>query len=328
MAAFRDHAPARNAAKTRTHGKAALPWSFARTSYFISNLVGCPAFAGLRGLLKANPTNLIRVMPAEGDEMRQSKTATHDDVPQIAAALLGRLRTVGPRVHCITNAVAQNFTANVLLAAGVVPSMTLSAEEIGAFVAHSGALLVNLGTFDRERRAATEIAVEIAAQENVPWVLDPVFIDRSAGRVEFARQLVTRGPKAIRLNHGEFAALANGEPTHGTLAAYARDNKTVIGLSGEADLVSDGTRFATLANGHPLMAKVTAMGCAASALVAACLAIEPDAWRATVAALIIIGIAGELAAEKSEGPGSFAVAIVDALYNLDGPALIAKAKAR
>ena len=73
--------------------------------------------------------------------------------------------------------------------------MTLSAEEIGAFVARSGALLVNLGTFDRERREATEIAVETAAQENVPWVLDPVFIDRSAARAEFARQLVGARPQ-------------------------------------------------------------------------------------------------------------------------------------
>lgn len=258
--------------------------------------------------------------------MRQSEAATQNDVPQIASALLDRLRTRSPRVHCITNGVAQNFTANVLLATGAVPSMTLSAEEIGAFVTRSGALLVNLGTFDRERRVAAEIAVETAAQENVPWVLDPVFSDRSAARAEFARLLAARGPKAIRLNRAEFAALAHSEPTHGTLAAYARDNKTVVGLSGEADLVSDGTRFATLVNGHPLMAKVTAMGCAVSALVAACLAIEPDAWRATAAALIIIGVAGELAAEKSEGPGSFAVAIVDALHNLDGPALIKHAK--
>jgi hydroxyethylthiazole kinase len=276
--------------------------------------------------LKANPTNLIRVMPAEGDEMRHSQTAVRDDVPQIAATLLDRLRARGPRVHCITNGVAQNFTANALLAAGCVPSMTLSAEEIGAFVAGSGALLVNLGTFDTERRVATGIAVQTAARENVPWVLDPVFIDRSVARADFARALIGQGPKAVRLNGAEFAVLAGGEATQGTLAAYARDNKIAVGLSGEADLVSDGERFASIANGHPLMAKVTAMGCAASALVAACCAIEPDAWRATAAALVIIGVAGEVAAAKAEGPGSFAVAIIDALHTIDGPALIARAK--
>jgi hydroxyethylthiazole kinase len=265
-------------------------------------------------------------MPAEGDEMRQSATATHDDVPQIAAALLDRLRTRGPRVHCITNAVAQNFTANVLLGLGAVPSMTLSSEEIAAFVSRSGALLVNLGTFDRERREATEIAVKTAAQEKLPWVLDPVFVDRSVARADFARALVGRGPKSIRLNAAEFSTLSGNEPARGTLAAYARDNKTVLGLSGEADLISDGERFAAIANGHALMAKVTAMGCAASALVAACCAVEPDGWRATAGALTMIGIAGELAAAKSQGPGSFAAVIIDALYTLDGATLIARAK--
>ena len=112
--------------------------------------------------------------------MHNSGPATHDNVPQIAAALLDRLRARSPRVHCITNAVAQNFTANVLLAAGAVPSMTLSVEEIGPFVASANALLVNLGTLDRERREAAVIAVEAAMRDNVPWVLDPVFIDRSS----------------------------------------------------------------------------------------------------------------------------------------------------
>ena len=258
--------------------------------------------------------------------MHHSGAATRDNVPQIAAALLDRLRARSPRVHCITNAVAQNFTANVLLAAGAVPSMTLSAEEIGSFVAGANALLVNLGTLDRERREATAMAVEATTRGNVPWVLDPVFIDRSSPRAAFARALIANIPKAVRLNTAEFSTLSGSAPKSEAVAAYARDKKTVLGLSGATDWVSDGERFAAIANGHALMAKVTAMGCAASALVAACLAVEPDAWRATAAALVIIGVAGELAAEKAAGPGSFAVAIIDTLYNLDGPTLIARAK--
>ena len=251
---------------------------------------------------------------------------SRDDVAQIAAGLLDRLRARNPKVHCITNAVAQNFTANALLAAACVPSMTLSGEEIAQFVAHSHALLVNLGTFDRERREATEIAVETASQDDVPWVLDPVFIDRAPPRAAFARELIARAPKAVRLNHTEFSALAAAKPTRDSLVAYARAKNITIGLSGETDLVTDGERVGTIANGHPLMAKVTAMGCAASALIAACLAVEQDAWRATAGALVMIGVAGELAAAKAQGPGSFAVAIIDALYNLDGPTLIARAR--
>jgi hydroxyethylthiazole kinase len=251
---------------------------------------------------------------------------SRDDLAQAAADILARLRARAPRIHCITNAVAQNFTANVLLAAGCVPSMTLSPEEIGAFVAGAQGLLVNLGTFDAERRAATTIAVEAVTQKNLPWVLDPVFVERASPRAAFARDLIGRRPTVVRLNHAEFAALAGCASSREQAMAYARANGVVIALSGETDLVTDGHRAAAIANGHPLMAKVTAMGCAGSAILAACLAVEPDAFRAAAAALAIVGIAGELAGEQSAGPGSFAVAIIDALHNLDGPALISRAK--
>ena len=87
------------------------------------------------------------------------------ELPHITTDLLTRVRERAPRVHCITNAVAQTFTANVLLAAGAIPSMTLSADEIGAFVARADALLVNLGTFDAERRDATATALEVASED-------------------------------------------------------------------------------------------------------------------------------------------------------------------
>ena len=258
--------------------------------------------------------------------MHHPQAASRDGVAQIASDILARLRARAPRVHCITNAVAQNFTANVLLASGCIPSMTLSAEEIGPFVAGAQGLLVNLGTFDRARRQATGIAVETAAAHALPWVLDPVFVDRAPPRAAFARELIGRRPSVVRLNHSEFSALAGHASSREAAVGYARAERIVVGLSGETDLVTEGERVAAIANGHPLMAKVTAMGCAGSALVAACLAVEPDAFRATVAALVMIGVAGELAAEKSAGPGTFAAAIVDALFNLDESALIAHAK--
>lgn len=257
--------------------------------------------------------------------MHTPRKVVHEDAADFAA-LLDRLRAKAPRVHCITNAVAQNFTANALLAAGAVPSMTLDAEEIAAFVRQADALLVNLGTLDRERRQATEIAVETATRHGVPWVLDPVFVDRSEPRAAFAAALLPQGPKVVRLNCAEFAALAGRPPARDAVAEYARAHCTVVALSGATDLVADDAHVAAVANGDALMARVTAMGCAASALVAACLAVEPDAARAAVAGLAIIGVAGEIAAGEARGPGSFAVAILDALYRLDGATLSARAK--
>jgi hydroxyethylthiazole kinase len=266
-------------------------------------------------------------MPAEG-EMRAppSERPATIDLPAITADILERLRQRRPRVHCITNAVAQTYTANMLLAAGAVPSMTIARKEIKHFVARADALLVNLGTFDPERQTASLWAVAAANKAGIPWVLDPVFIDRSTPRAAFAKTLVAKKPWAVRLNRAEFGALTGGKSDDAALARTAKAWRTVVGLTGEHDFVRDESRLVTIANGHPLMARVTAMGCAGSALVAACLAVEDDAWRATAAAIVLFGVAGEIAAARARGPGSFAIEILDAVYGLDRDALMARAR--
>src|SRR5580704_6177025 len=112
------------------------------------------------------------------------------ELANVAADVLARIRERAPRVHCITNSVAQQYTANMLLAAGAIPSMTISPDEIGVFTAGADALLVNLGTFDKERKSAIEVALGGVAERGIPWLLDPVFIERSLGRANFARELV------------------------------------------------------------------------------------------------------------------------------------------
>jgi hydroxyethylthiazole kinase len=248
------------------------------------------------------------------------------ELPHITADILARLRARSPRVHCITNAVAQAFTANVLLAAGAIPSMTISPDEVGAFAARADALLINLGTFDAERRDATATALEVTSEEGVPWVLDPVFIDRSEPRAAYARSLVGQKPRAIRLNGREFTTLAEVEPDDPALARYALDTLAVVALTGAVDRITDGAQSLAIENGHPLMARVTAMGCAVSAIAAAFLAIENDPFRATAAALLAFGVAGGVAGERATGPGSFATAIIDALYALDRRTLEEKAR--
>jgi len=265
-------------------------------------------------------------MPAEGEEMQIPQTPQPADLPKLAATILGRIRGQGPRVHCITNGVAQNFTANMLLAAGAVPSMTIAPDEVAQFVARCDALLVNLGTFDDERRVAADIAIEAAAQDDLPWVLDPVFIDRSPARAVFARELVQRKPSAVRPNHAEFSALSGASVGHDALMQFARAQDVVVALSGETDLVADAAHIVAISNGDPLMARVTAMGCAGSALVAACLAVEADPWSASACALLMLGVAGEQAAQNAKGPGSFAVAIIDALADLDGKTIVERAR--
>jgi hydroxyethylthiazole kinase len=253
------------------------------------------------------------------------------DFADLATTVLARIREHAPRVHCVTNTVAQQFTANVLLAAGAVPSMTLSPQEIGAFVAGADALLVNLGTFDAERKSAVEAALNAVAgngkpSNSKPWLLDPVFIERSPGRAALARGLLGRKPSVVRLNHAEFAVLSGDDQAGDAPARFAKSHGTIVALTGRVDIVADGVRRVTIVNGDPLMGQVTAVGCAGSALIAAALAVERDPWLATIAALSAFGVAGEVAARDAAGPGSFAVAMIDALHNLDGATLRAHLK--
>jgi len=250
------------------------------------------------------------------------------DLPGIAADILSRVRRKSPRVHCLTNAVAQNFTANVLLAAGAVPSMTVAPDEIAQFVARADALLINLGTLDRERRQAATTAVEAATTKQRPWVLDPVFVDRSRQRAEFARRMMSMTPQVLRLNGVGFAAIAQAEPVQDALDRYARDQCCVVALTGATDAVTDGGRKLKIENGAALMGQVTAMGCAGTALVAACLAVEKDSWLAASAALLAFAVAGECAAARARGPGSMAVEILDALAGLDREILLTRARVR
>lgn len=246
------------------------------------------------------------------------------ELADIAADVLARIRDRGPRVHCITNTVAQQYTANMLLAAGAVPSMTISPDEIVSFVASAEALLVNLGTFDDERRAAVDVALAAVSTARMPWVLDPVFIDSSPARAQFARELLARGPSVVRLNAAEFGPLFGGKPADEAASSVAAACGTVVALTGSTDIVTDGARRVAIANGHSLMRAVTAMGCAGAALVGAAAAVETDAWIAAFSALAVLGVAGEVAGQTARGPGSFAAAIIDALHGLDRATLRAR----
>jgi hydroxyethylthiazole kinase len=95
----------------------------------------------------------------------------------------------------------------------------------------------------------------------------------------------------------------------------------VVCVSGATDYIVGREGTALVRNGHALMPRVTGLGCTATALCGAFAAVEPDPFRATVSAMAIMGIAGEIAAERSPGPGSLQANFIDALYALDGKAV-------
>ncbi|MEQ9328115.1 MAG: hydroxyethylthiazole kinase [Rhodospirillales bacterium] len=228
---------------------------------------------------------------------------------------LDAVRSAAPAVHCITNSVAQNFTANVLLALGAQPSMTHDAGEVAEFVASSDALLVNLGTLDDARRRSIDIAITSAENTGIPWVLDPVMIERSHKRAEAAAMYLLRKPALIRANRREADLMAGGlddEP----LMNFARAAGVLFAVTGPVDLVVSADRIRRCERGSHLMNSVTAFGCALSAVIAAFLAVHDDSEGAVLAALEVVGEAGEAAALTAGGPGSFAITFIDRLAGI------------
>lgn len=265
---------------------------------------------------------------AAGD---QDAKVAPDELIRAAAAGLDALRERRPRVHALTNFVAMNVSANVMLAAGAVPSMTFRADAMADFVESSTALLVNLGQLDPEREAAVKRAVPLARKLGRPWVLDPVKVERSTARHDLAAGLVRLGPAVLRANRGEVAALAHSlldlpEPSDAALGTLAREFGMVVAATGETDIVTDGSRLVRLQNGSPLMDRVTAMGCASSALLACFLSVVPEPLLAAAAALLAFGVAGEIAAGRAAGPGTFEPHLLDALYAMDAPTLQSRAR--
>lgn len=234
-------------------------------------------------------------------------------LPRRAASMLERMRGRAPRVHCLMNTVAQKLVADGLSALGAVPSMTVSPDEVQDFARKADALAVNLGTLDGQRREAIGLAVDVATARKIPWALDPAHCDYSPPRARFAQALLERRPTALRANAAEYGLLRVPD-------------RVVAVETGTVDRIHFGGREISVANGDPLMARVTGTGCLGGAVIAAFLAVDDDSPAAAAAAMLTLGVAAQNAGLRAGGPGSFEPALLDALAALDGNAIIEQAR--
>lgn len=254
-------------------------------------------------------------------------TAQADD----AIRVLEALRNANPLVHCMTNIVVAGFTANVLLAVGASPAMVENAEESAEFAEIADALLINLGTLSPDKVSAMRLAVTAATASKTPWVLDPVAVGAISYRTRFASSLLTKAPTIIRGNASEILSLAGVANSAGRgvdstadsqtalaiAAEFAHRQGSVVALSGEIDYITNGLETIEVSNGHPIMTRVTGVGCALGALIASCASVEPSPLIAASAGTTLLTVAAEIAVKESRGSGSFAMELIDALYCLD-----------
>lgn len=258
--------------------------------------------------------------------MTQATLFTLED----ASPHIKRLQEARPLVHCLTNSVVQNFTANVLLAIQASPAMIPAIEEIEDFSRVANALLINVGTIESHSAQSMAFAAQNAHTHGLPWVLDPVAIGIVAFRTELVRSLLPSKPTAIRGNPSEILFLsgqqssAQGADSYdSSLAALpaarnlARKHQTIIAVTGEVDYITNGDTTYSVPGGDLRLTRVTGTGCSLSAMVAAFIgsADEKHHLEAVATACYMMKKAGEHAA-SAQGMGSFAVSLLDALSNM------------
>ena len=240
------------------------------------------------------------------------------------------IRSKSPVVHNITNYVVMNSTANALLAIGASPVMAHAEEEVEEMVNIASALVINIGTLSERWIYSMFKAAHHARKKGISVILDPVGAGATAYRTKTARELIKKEPPAIiRGNASEIMALYDDKSkTKGVDSAASSDaaidtaqklseiHKCVICVSGPTDYIIDKENIIKIKNGHPLMSRVTGFGCTASALCGAFAAVEKIPFIATAQAMAVMGIAGEMAAGVSDGPGSLQTNFLDILYRL------------
>lgn len=248
-----------------------------------------------------------------------------------AAENLKNLREKKPLIHNITNYVVMNYTANALLACGASPVMAHASEEVEEMVSFAGALVLNIGTLTPYWIDSMLKAGKRANELSVPIILDPVGSGATKLRTDSAKRVIDElSISVVRGNASEVLSLAHeGSQTKGVDSIHsvdeavdaaiilAKELKTTLAITGPMDLITDGERIYRVSNGHELMGYVTGTGCTATVIIGAFLAIDPDPVEAATTALAYFGLAGEKAAINAKAPGSFQIAMLDALYTID-----------
>lgn len=206
---------------------------------------------------------------------------------------LQKINLQKPLVHCITNYVVANFTANGLLAIGASPVMADAVKEAAEMASKSNALLLNIGTLNEQTIKSMLLAGNSANVKNIPIVFDPVGAGATNFRLETTMEILQQLKiNLIRCNVGELAAIAGvtwqakgvdsgvGELDVAETAMHvANKYNCLVIVTGEQDVITDGIRIEWIVGGHEKVTKMTGSGCLLSALCAAELASCENAFE-------------------------------------------------
>jgi hydroxyethylthiazole kinase len=243
---------------------------------------------------------------------------------------LQKIRETKPLIHHITNWVTIYDCANMTRAFGALPVMAHAPEECADMTAISSALVLNIGTLTSEIIDAMILSASVANEKRIPVILDIVGVGATKFRDEMAAKILDFVHiDIIKGNYSEIAKLA-GESTETkgvettsinadpivVAKGLAKSKSSIVVMTGKEDIISDGKKIYIIRNGHELMGSIVGTGCMAGSIIGVFASVNSDYCDASKDALCYFGVAGELAAEKSNGPGSFSVNLYDEVFNL------------
>lgn len=235
-----------------------------------------------------------------------------------------------PLIINITNDVTMDFIANGLLSLGASPIMTKAPQEIDELVQIASGVVINIGTLTHD---FVDLCHQVCAAANrlkKPITLDPVGAGASHYRTQTCLDLLNHFKISImRGNASEIMALAGAShhskgvdalgETHDAVDSaqfLSHQHQAVVVVSGKMDAVVDPNQVSFFERGSLLMPQITGSGCLLTAVVSAFDAVHHDAYEAASAAVQFYGVCGEIAARKTQSPGSFKPYFIDALNAL------------
>ncbi|WP_406659657.1 hydroxyethylthiazole kinase [Methanolobus sp. ZRKC3] len=244
--------------------------------------------------------------------------------------VLKTIRGTKPLVHHITNWVTIYDCANMTRALGALPVMAHAPEECADMTGISSALVLNIGTLTTELIDSMLISAKAANEKKIPIVLDAVGVGATKFRDEMAAKILDSvSIDIIKGNYSEIAKLAGeSAQTKGVEATsidadpiklakeFALARSCTVVMTGVEDVVSDGEKTFVVNNGHEQMGLLVGTGCMAASVIASFASVSSNYAEAAKDALCYYGVAGELAAKKSNGPGSFKQNFYDEMFNL------------
>ena len=241
------------------------------------------------------------------------------------------LKNKKPLVHHITNYVTVNDCANMTLAIGASPVMADDIDEVEEMVAFASSLVLNMGTLNARTITSMIAAGKKAKKLGIPIIFDPVGVGATTLRSATAKGIIKEvSPSVIRGNMSEIKILAGlsadikgvdsmADEMDGEKVAKELSQKLgcVIAITGKQDIIAQGNRVCRINNGHAILSQVTGTGCMATSLIGCFCAATEDLFAATVAGIMTMGLAGELAEQSlqvGEGIGTFRTRLFDAIW--------------